>query len=179
MFSPGSTIHRREVLHGAVWLSTPVTVLNDGDVLAVRLDPGAPMTYPPHPFGPHPWSGTTHWTTTTVLQLYRPGDWYALWRMFDDTRDLGWYVNFEAPLTRGTAWFDTVDYGLDIVIPPDERWRWKDVDDVNAQLACGRIDATTADQIERAADEVAADLDADRRWWATWDDWRPPLSPTP
>lgn len=173
MFASGSIIHRREVLHGAVWLSTPVTVVSDGDVLAVRLDPGAPMAFPPHPFGRHPWSGTTHWTSTTVLQLYRPDDWYARWRMFDGTSDLGWYVNFEAPLVRGSSWFDTVDYGIDIVIPPDEPWRWKDLDDVEEQLASGRIDAGTAERIRSAAEDVAADLDGDRRWWDHWDTWQP------
>ena len=43
MFAPGEVIARREVLHGHLWLSHPVTVVaDDGDVLATRLDPGSP-----------------------------------------------------------------------------------------------------------------------------------------
>lgn len=35
-FSSGATIQRREVLHAAVWLKSPVTVVaDDGDELAV------------------------------------------------------------------------------------------------------------------------------------------------
>lgn len=40
---PGQTITRREVLHGELWMDHPVTVIwDDGDVFAVRLDPGSP-----------------------------------------------------------------------------------------------------------------------------------------
>lgn len=73
LFEAGSVIERREVLHGRLWLSTPVTVVSDdGDILAVRLDPGAPITFAAHPFGRHPWAGSTRWAETIVLQLYRP-----------------------------------------------------------------------------------------------------------
>ena len=35
MFAPGEVISRREVLHGELWLSAPVTVVADvGEVLA-------------------------------------------------------------------------------------------------------------------------------------------------
>lgn len=168
-------IERREVLHGRTWLSMPVTVVEDDrDVLAARVDPGAPMTFPPHPFGPHPWSAQAAWGGTTVLQLHRPGDWYAVWRLFDRDRDLGWYVNFEAPLVRGATWFETTDHGIDIVIAPDGSWSWKDVADVAEQVRIGRLDATTADEVHRRAQAVAADLDAGRRWWSAWDGWTPP-----
>lgn len=56
VFNPGMTIARREVLHGQVWLTSPVTVIaDDGIQLAVLLKPGSPFNFPQHPFGPHPW----------------------------------------------------------------------------------------------------------------------------
>jgi hypothetical protein len=27
-----------------------------------------------------------------MLQLHRTDDWYAVWRLFEGERDLGWYV---------------------------------------------------------------------------------------
>jgi hypothetical protein len=170
----GGLIERREVLHGHTWLSMPVTVVDDdGQVLAVRLDRGASMTFPPHPFGPHPWSGQTMWGATTVLQLHRVDDWYAVWHLFEDDRDLGWYVNFEAPVRRGPSWFETVDYGVDIVIAPDGSWAWKDVDDVEEQVRVGRLTSRLADELRSRAARLAADLDAGRRWWSEWDTWTP------
>jgi hypothetical protein len=174
MFVPGDVVERREVVHGGVWLSTPVTVLaDDGATLAVRLDPGAPMTYPEHPFGPHPWAEIERWSGTTVLQLYRAGDWYAVWRLFEGDVDRGWYVNFQAPVQRGADWFATLDYGLDIVIAPDGSWEWKDVDDPDELVLEGRITQDVVDELRVRAAALAADLDADRRWWAGWDDWTP------
>lgn len=68
MFAPGEVVSRREVLHGDLWLSHPVTVVSDdGDVLATRLDPGSPFTFPGHPFGPHPWRAHAQWGGSTVL----------------------------------------------------------------------------------------------------------------
>jgi uncharacterized protein DUF402 len=173
-FSPGSEIERREVLHDATWLTMPVTVIDDdGDVLAVRIDPGTPMTFPAHPFGPHPWGGQSAWQGSTVLQLHRTGDWYAVWRLFDGGRDLGWYINFEEPVRRGPTWFATADHGLDIVIAVDGSWQWKDVEDVDELVRIGRLTQAAADAVRARAAEVAADLDAGRRWWADWDSWSP------
>lgn len=74
MYEAGSVIARREVLHGSVWMQLDVQVVSDdGSALAVLLRPGTPMTFPIHPFGPHPWSGQPAWAGPTVLQLYRPG----------------------------------------------------------------------------------------------------------
>ena len=74
-FQAGRVIERREVLNGEVWLSSPVTVVHDdGDRLAVRLDPGSVFTFPSHSFGVHPWAEHPEWRGSIVLQLYRAGD---------------------------------------------------------------------------------------------------------
>ncbi len=84
-FRPGDEIGRREVLHGLVWLASPVTVVeDDGNKLAVRVDPGNPLYFPQHPYGPHLWSfNHTEWGGSIVLQLFRQGDLYSVWKIFE------------------------------------------------------------------------------------------------
>ena len=173
-YPAGSTIARREVLHGAVWMQHDVEVVSDdGAVLAVLLRPNTPMTFPVHPFGSHPWGGREAWAGPAVLQLYRAGDRYAVWRLFRDGRPTGSYINFEAAISRRARAFDTVDYGLDIVIDPSGSWRWKDQADPAAYVAAGRMTPAERDAVLHSAAAVTADLDAGRRWWAPWDDWSP------
>lgn len=89
VFNQGMIIDRREVLHGQVWLKSPVTVVaDDGIELAVLLEPGSPFTFPKHPFGPHPWRSFEQWVGPQVLQLYREGDLYSVW-LFSTTAPCG------------------------------------------------------------------------------------------
>ncbi|MDT7572894.1 MAG: hypothetical protein QOE05_3068 [Actinomycetota bacterium] len=180
-FTAGRVIDRREVLHGQLWMSHPVTVVSDDGVcLAVLLEPGSPFTFAAHPFGPHPWSVADAWADTRVLQLHRENDPYSVWKIFDAGGELlRWYINFEAPIVRpedgrGGGSFDTDDHGIDIVIPVDgSPWQWKDVDDPARHVATGRTTQAEADQIMSDAAAVAADLDSGRRWWTEWDSWSP------
>lgn len=175
-FSPGATITRREVLHGRPWLECPVTVVaDDGVVLAVLLEPGAPFTFHGHPFGPHPWSGQSAWGGTTVLQLHREDDAYAVWKFFEGDQFLHWYVNFEAPLVRREGSYDTDDHGLDLVLQPGGQRSWKDVEDLSQLVTSGRMTGPEVVGVLHAAAEVVYLLDSDEGpWWAAWSDWHPP-----
>ena len=173
-FSVGAFVHRREVLHGRVWLSTPVRVVADDGVLAVLLAEGAPFTFPAHPFGPHPWSGHQRWTATDVLQLHRPGDAHAVWGFFRSGRFDHWYINFQAPYQRTRDGFETLDHGVDIVVH-DDGWSWKDREDVAEQVASGRLTESDAEAVWAEARRVAAALDRGERWWLPrWRQWSPP-----
>lgn len=179
LFRAGHTIRRREVLHGRVWLEHPVTVVSDSEEsLAVLLQPGSRLTFPDHPV-PHPWRDHEAWTGTTVLQIMRPGDPYAAWKFFDATGAFThWYINFESPIVKhvdgsGGGCYDTDDHGVDIVIPAGRAWQWKDYDDPASMVAEGRLTSDEAAAVMQAAHEVAADLDAGRRWWSDWDGWSP------
>ena len=179
-FEPGRVVQRREVLHGRLWLTHPVTVVADRDgVLAVLLEPGSAFTFPDHPFGRHPWAHQRAWGSTTVLQLHRDGDPYSVWLFFAGVIFTHWYVNLEAPVVRhpdgtGGGSFDTDDHGLDIVVPADgSPWRWKDLDDPAAMATEGRITAAQAEQVHADGRAVAALIDTDARWWAAWDGWTP------
>jgi hypothetical protein len=174
-FRPGETVSRREVLHGHLWLSHPVTVVaDDGDVLATRLDPGSAFDFPEHPFGPHPWRTHSQWGGSIVLHLSRAGTAYGVWKFFEaDGRFRHWYVNFEPPSTRVPGGYETGDHGLDLVVWPDGRREWKDVADLHHQRVEGRISLETVAEVLGTAAEVVDLLDADRRWWSAWDAWTP------
>ncbi len=174
-FAPGVVVRRREVLHGQVWLEQPATVVSDAEgVLAVLVEPGSPLTFPAHPFGPHPWSQHSAWGGSIVLQLVRSDDPYAVWKVFEaDGTFRHWYVNFEAPLVRGPDHFDVDDHGLDLIIDSRGQLTWKDVDDLHHQRAQGRIDLASVGSVLEAAADVAALVELDERWWSPWDDWVP------
>ncbi|NKY48369.1 DUF402 domain-containing protein [Nocardia cerradoensis] len=174
-FAVGSTVRRREVLHGDVWMTMPVQVVADDDVLAVWIEEGAPFQFPPHPFGPHPWSSRDRWSGSSVLQLYRAGDAHSVWAFFRRGRLDHWYINFERPYRRGDTYFDTDDHGLDIVLR-DGEWQWKDLDDVAGQVDSGRLTPAEADMVWAEAERVASALDRGDCWWLSrWQGWSPEL----
>lgn len=173
-FEPGATVVRRESLHGQAWLEMPVVVVADeGDVLAVLLQPGAPFTFFDHPYGVHPWSGQSEWSGPTVLQLHRAGDAYSVWKFFDGADFRHWYVNFEAPFRRWDGGFDTVDHGLDLIVGPDGTADWKDVHHLHIMGSTARMSGAEILQVLEAANKVWSLLEQDQRWWAEWDAWRP------
>ena len=176
-FPPGATITKREVWDGAAWLEHPVVVESDegpDGVLAVVLADGARFTFPPHPGGPHPWSGRDRWRGATALQLRRPHDWYSVWRFFSASGEFEcWYVNFERPLVRTAQGIDTDDLELDLVVLPDGERRWKDVEHLARRLEQRRFGVDELVAVLRAASDVSDLLDRDERWWARWDDWTP------
>jgi hypothetical protein len=174
-FQAGQVIERREVLNGEVWLSSPVTVVHDdGDRLAVRLDPGSVFTFPSHSFGVHPWAEHPEWRGSIVLQLYRAGDLYGVWKFFaPDGAFRHWYINFEAPLKRGPGHIDTDDYGLDLIVDAEGHRQWKDVSDLHHQRTEGRISPQTVLDVLAEAARVEAMLDRNEHWWSPWADWSP------
>ncbi|WP_162254272.1 DUF402 domain-containing protein [Nocardioides sp. Root151] len=174
-FEPGTTLQRRVVLHGQLWFAQPAVVVHDdGDVLAIRVDPGSAFHFPDHPHGPHPWSGRTDWGETIVLQLYRAGDLYSAWKVFaHDGTFRHWYVNFEAPVIRSSTGIDTDDHGLDLIIRADGTREWKDVTDLHHQRTEGRITEQTVIDVLCAAAGVEDALRDGDHWWRDWDDWTP------
>jgi hypothetical protein len=164
---------RREVLNdGRVWLEQDVELVREGpELLAVWVAPGAAMRYP---LGFHPWYPKPAWEGPGVLQLQRPGDWYAVWVFRREDEFAGWYVNFQEPFRRWDGGFDTQDLELDIWIPRDGPWEWKDREALEERVREGRFTAAQAARVRAEADAVAADLDAGCQWWdAAWAEWSP------
>ena len=185
----GDVVLRREVLNdGRCWLEVPVVVVRDDpDLLATYIASGAPFLYPPGPWptadGLHPWTGKDSWHGNGVLMLQRPGEAHAIWVFWQGSARTfwGWYVNLQEPFRRTALGYDTQDLELDIWIPADGQWEWKDKDVLERRVEEGRytraqVEATLAD-----GERIAADLDAGRRWWdPAWATWEPDRSwPTP
>ena len=70
---------------------------------------------------------------------------------------------------------------LDIVVPPDGLWYWKDEDEFAAAQRVGRFSAEQAAEIRAEGEAVVAAIEA-RSWPldADWECWRPdPAWPIP
>lgn len=116
------------------------------------------------------------WTGRHVLHLFRPGRAHSVWWMFrpDLTFDR-WYVNLEAPPVRRAGRVDTFDHALDLVVPPDRSWRWKDEDEYLERIGHPAYwDAAGAKEIRAEGERVVADVEAGRfPFDGTWLDFRP------
>lgn len=179
-FMPGEIIVRREMLDGREWLVYPVRVVEDGpDLLAVYLAHGTPLTFGTGEFrwGVHPWANLDPtWQSEGVLQLQRPGDGYAVWLFWKNGKFSGWYVNFQEPLRRTPAGFDTLDHELDLWLPGDGgAWQWKDVDLFEERERSGVLHAYESVMVRAAAAKVAEMLASESEWWdSAWSRWSPP-----
>ena len=181
-WAAGETILRREVLNdGRCWLEFPVLVVADEPGLLVTyIAEGTPFRFPPGPWptgtGLHPWHGRGAWQGHGVLMLQRPGEAYAIWHFWEGPgrRFAGWYVNFQEPFRRWAGGYDTQDLELDIWIPADGPWQWKDREAVDERVRDGRLTPEQADAVRAEGARVAADLHAGISWWdPAWADWRP------
>lgn len=106
------------------------------------------------------WPGAAH----AVSVFWRAADWEFLC----------WYVDLQAPFARTTTGFESEDYVLDIVIPPDFAWYWKDEDEFAAAQRVGRFSAAQATAIRAEGESVVEAIEA--RGWpfdAGWERWRP------
>jgi hypothetical protein len=185
----GDVVLRREVLNdGRSWMEVPVIVVqDDAEVLATFIPTGAPFRFPPGDWptanGLHPWAGKESWHGHGVLMLQRPHDAHAIWLFWrrEQREFQGWYVNLQRPFTRTAHGYDTQDLELDIWIPVAGSWRWKDEELLDVRVREGRFTAEQAESIRESGRQIAAELDAGRRWWdESWSEWVPdPAWPTP
>ena len=182
MWSPGEIVVRREVLNdGRPWMSVPVVVVEDSDeLLATYIAEGAPFEFPegdwPSADGRHPWHGRGRWQGHGLLMLQRPGEAYAIWLFWHRPGRAfhGWYVNLQEPFRRTAEGYDTQDLELDIWVPLDAPWQWKDDELLEERVREGRFTPAQVDEIRAIGARVAADLDAGRRWWSDdWASWTP------
>jgi hypothetical protein len=178
----GELITRREVLNdGRAWLETRVRVVTDSpELLATYLARGAPFHFPPGPWpspgGLHPWHGKECWEGNGMLMLQRPGEAHAVWVFWHgpEREFRGWYVNLQDPFRRTAGGYDTQDHELDIVVPEDGPWQWKDDELLDQRVREGRFTSAQAEQFRAEGRRLAAMLDAGERWWDdAWRDWAP------
>ncbi|MEV6251280.1 DUF402 domain-containing protein [Streptomyces sp. NPDC051742] len=124
------------------------------------------------------------------LLLWKPpATWFSVNAVFVPDSGGGrrlryWYVNFEHPIRRTEAGFDTFDLTVDLVVKPDlTRWEWKDEDEYAHVRRLGIISGTEHQAVDDARDEAMAMLTersgvfAQAERWAAWR-WEPAW-PTP
>jgi hypothetical protein len=189
MWSEGEVILRREVLNdGRSWAEWPVIVVRDNPgLLATYIATGAPFRFPPGPWpspdGRHPWAGKERWHGNGVLMLQRPGEAHAIWIFWQGASRAfhGWYINLQEPFRRTPLGYDTQDLELDIWVPAEGPWEWKDDELLEQRLREGRYTAEQVTATRTEGRRIASDLDAGLRWWdAAWAEWEPdPSWPTP
>jgi predicted RNA-binding protein associated with RNAse of E/G family len=108
--------------------------------------------------------------------LQRPGESYAIWLFWHGPQRefRGWYVNLQEPFRRTNDGYDTQDLELDIWVPLDAPWEWKDDELLDQRVREGRFTGAQAAEIRAEGRRIAADLDAGRRWWSDdWASWTP------
>jgi hypothetical protein len=185
MWSEGEVILRREVLNdGRSWAEWPVIVVRDDPGLLATFTPtGAPFRFPAGPSAVHAWRGKQSWHGHGVLMLQRPDEAHAVWVFWrGESRDFwGWYVNLQEPFRRTPFGYDTQDLELDIWVPAEGAWKWKDDELLEQRVQEGRYTAAQVAATREEGRRIAAELDAGRHWWdAAWAEWEPdPSWPTP
>ncbi|MEX0782617.1 MAG: DUF402 domain-containing protein [Dehalococcoidia bacterium] len=171
MFAPGETIFYRGIHITDSGAEPPVVadvkpgivVQDTPDLLAFWVLAGTPtkLSRPLDPAQPKPWFPgewelvDAAWSRWNALFLVEPEAWHATWVWWTpDLEFLGWYVNLQEPLIRSADGFDHRDLQLDIVVPPDRAWRWKDEDDLARSVETGVISADRAARTRAAAERV-------------------------
>jgi uncharacterized protein DUF402 len=178
-FSTGEAVVWRIVWHGRVWWAVPVTVVEDGEIVALYVAPGtlfkAGQVLGGDPRLPTEWRLVDRVWENHVLQLTRPGEAHSVWALRPSaTEQLAyWYVNLQDPLTRTSIGFDTRDNMLDVVVEPDlSAWRWKDERDVEAAVRTGLLSRREAGAVRREGERVVGLIEAGTPpfdpGWATW-----------
>jgi hypothetical protein len=191
MWSYGDQIVLRYRTTGRISKVMPVTVVEDSsDCIALYQATGTPIRDAVYRDGsPIPrripyeerfaidWRlGDGIWHTEARLMLARPGAAHAFSAFWDGETWAfhGWYVDLQAPLERTTQGFDSEDYLLDIVIPPNASWYWKDEDEFAAAQRVGRFSAEQAAAIRAEGESVVEVIEAGG--WpldSDWEHWRP------
>lgn len=181
----GEVILRREVLNdGRSWAEWPVIVVRDDpELLATYIATGAPFRFPAGASRKHAWHRKEGWHGHGVLMLQRPDEAHAIWVFWKGTKRefWGWYVNLQEPYRRTPFGYDTQDLELDIWVPAEGPWKWKDDELLEQRVKEGRYTVQQVAAIREEGRRIAAELDAGRRWWDdAWATWEPdPSWPTP
>jgi protein associated with RNAse G/E len=174
---PGTVLTLRDVIDRTVWFAFPVAVVADG-LEALEVVQFAGTTGQAVSGYPTDWERVhaqlladertmdpVVWRTTHCVHVFQPEHpWWSTRLMWsaDSGGFLGWYVDFRKPLLRHGSFLDTRDLQLDVVVPPDRDWRWKD-EEVYAQFVReGLIDATSRRAVEACREEVILSIQEER-----------------
>lgn len=186
-FEPGERIAIREVLHGRVWTSRPVVVVQDtAEQFVSYLAAGTVIDYPigvQHGVGTFSmwlsgeWElGDKEFHAPGMLRVAPVGQPFEVFAPVTAEHGvISWYVNFQKPLARTPAGFDTMDETLDLMVAADfSSWERKDGDELELAVEMGVYDGCEARRILDTCDVVEDALSrGEVPWDRTWRTWRP------
>jgi hypothetical protein len=176
MFRSGDAVAVREIWQGRVWKARPYVVVHDRpDQIALYLPQGSPTKVPPGSGIPRDeWTLEDGEFRHEALRLTRPGAAHSVLLFWDGGGFVGWYVNFERPLTRSHVGFDYLDLGLDLRVRPDRSVEVLDEDEFEEAQRIGVISPEEAASVWEEAERVRAAIE---RWDSPfrdgWETWRP------
>lgn len=175
MFRNGDAVAVREIWKGRVWKARPYIVVHDRpDQIALYLPQGSPTKTPPGSGIPRDeWTLEDGEFRHEALRLTHPGAAHSV-LLWDADGFVGWYVNFERPLTRSHVGFDYLDLELDLRVRPDRRVEVLDEDEFDEAQRLGVISPEEAASVWGEADRVRGAI---ARWDSPfrdgWETWRP------
>jgi len=193
-WQPGNTAALRGMVDKKPWYIQSVRVVKDTPTeTALLLLPGAECAAPPgyihQKHGDHShwdrwrdllsgaWSLEKYrWHTNRFLILLEPEKYFAtifIWKHSSDVFQ-GYYINFQLPFKRSQCGFDTYDLELDLVIDPDFKWHWKDVNEYEEGVRLGAIRPEWMRGIDSARKDIFERIE--QRSYplnSHWLDWRP------
>jgi hypothetical protein len=201
-FTPGRLILHRNTRHGRIGWVRPGRVVSDderglllwvarGSAVANEVaEDGRGMRAMPfgewitlgYRLAPGTWDGPG------VLKFLPAGAAHSVWWFRDQRteRFCEWYVNLEEHAVRwddgDVAGVDIVDQDLDVAVPADRRWRWKDEGEFAERLAYPAHYWVADEAAVRAEGERVIKLieAAEFPFDGTWCDFEPdPTWPTP
>jgi len=190
VFDAGQMILYRELWNGAVMTAMPLRIVADTlERTVLYLAPDTPFRAA-RASGGGPvrdlddWVPTeTVWAGGSLIRLLESGAWHCVDVEFDAGGGFcGWYINFQEPVRRTPAGFDTVDLVLDLVVTPDGTGRRKDEEDFARAVAQGHIAADVAARVLAEVERMEAAVATggapfDERDWTVWrppDGWKSP-----
>ncbi|GIW13832.1 MAG: hypothetical protein KatS3mg062_1271 [Tepidiforma sp.] len=178
-FEPGSVAALRYITRAdsTVGMTWPARVVRDDDELvALWIPEGTEYRAWHRPPGEARRLVPARWRRET-LRLMFPGRAHSIWCSWEGPgrRFRMYYVNFEEPFRRTPIGFDTNDHALDIVVWPDLRWEWKDLEEFDALVDQGVFTAPFAASV-RAEALAVLELIASGSgvFGGDWPDWHPP-----
>jgi hypothetical protein len=184
VFDRGDAVLYRELWGDAVMTALPLRVVSDTPERTVLyLAPNTAFRGARAPDGGRVrdldgWVSTdVVWIGGSLIRLVEPGAWHCVDVEFDADRCFaGWYVNFQEPMRRTPAGFDTVDLVLDLVVAPDGACSRKDEEDFAKAVADGHIAADAAEQVLADAERMTSVMTDEARPFGErhWLTWRPP-----
>lgn len=193
-FDVGSTIVARERWRGYLYSATPCVVVSDDTDTIVEWMPAGTRSvcassrrFPGREHLPRNerklvTMQTSSWHYNAVvaessgLNFVDAEHWSRVALGWSKDGDfLGWYVNFQLPMSRTELGYDSMDLVLDIVIDPDTTWRWKDRADFEAAIERHILEASLRGPVLQEAERVLSLLQRrDGPFDPEWSAWRPP-----